>query len=334
LIAAVSAILATNQPAAVSNFVQATTGIEVAVASTNDPVTFELQKLMKADDDARAEVEKWVEDNEKFAESGAGVPKEEMRRRILARFAIVKEGYENLLKQHTNNADIRIAYGSYLGDTGDEDGAIEQLEVARGIAPKDPVIWNNLANYYGHNGDVRKAFDYYTKAIEIKPDESLYYHNFGTTLFLFRKDAKEHYNIDEQQVFDRALNLYSNAVRLDPEDFKLAADVAQTFYGIQPPRVEDALRAWTNAFSLAGDEEDRQGVHTHFARIKIKAGRFDEAKAHLSSVTNASYAELKTRLTRVLKDAELNATTTNTVTTNTLPSAAITNPPAAPAKAK
>jgi tetratricopeptide (TPR) repeat protein len=332
VIAAVSAILATNQPAAVSNFVQSTTGIEVAVTATNDPVAVELDRLMKADDDARAEVEKWVEDNEKFTAQGAGVPKEEMRRRILARFAIIQEGYEALLKQHTNNVEIRIAYASYLGDLGNEDGAAEQLETARAIAPQNPAIWNNLANIYGHIGDVKKSFDYYAKAIELNPAESVYYHNFGTTVFLFRKDAKEHYNINEQQVFDKALNLYSNAIRLDPEDFKLAADVAQTFYGIQPPRVEDALRAWTNAFSLATDAEEREGVHTHFARIKIKAGRFDEAKAHLNSVTNAVYAELKTRLNRVLKESEASATTNTTASaTNAISSTAATNKP--PAKA-
>lgn len=319
VIAAVSAILATNQPAAVSNFVQATTGISVPAGGTNDPVAAALDKLMKADDAARAEVEKWIEDNEKFAALGAGASKEDMRRRILARFDLIREDYETLFKQHTNRADILVAYASFLGDIGNEDLAIEKLEAARGLDAKDPAVWNNLANLYGHNGEVIKAFDYYTKAIELNPVEPVYYHNFGTTIFLFRKDAKEHYNITEQQVFDRALNLYSNATRLNPQDFQLAADVAQTFYGIQPPRTDDALRAWTNAFSLTGDDEERQGVHTHFARIKIKAGRFDEAQAHLDVVTNATYTELKSRLTRTLKDAKLTASETNSPAPTKLP---------------
>lgn len=317
LIAAVGAVLATNQPAALSNFVQATTGIEITNTATNDPVEQALDKLMRDDDAARAEVEKWVNDNEKFTAQGAGIAPEDMRRRILARFAPIRKGYEDLAAQNTNRADILIAYASYLGDVGEEEEAIAQLEKARGIDAKDPAIWNNLANLYGHNGEVTKSFDYYTKAIELNPNEPVYYHNFGTTIFLFRKDAKEHYHINEQQVFDRALNLYSNATRLDPQDFQLAADVAQTFYGIQPPRVEDALRAWTNAFSLARDDEERQGVHTHFARVKIKAGRFDEAQAHLNCVTNEMYAELRTRLTRVLKEAKLSATTNSVATTNT-----------------
>lgn len=311
-IAAVSAILATNQPVAVSNFDQATTGIAIPATATNDPVKKALENLMLDDNVARAEVDKWITDNEEFAKQGAGIPRVELSRRIRQRFEPIRKGYEELIAQNTNRADVRIAFASYLGDTGEEDLAIEQLETARGIDPKDPAIWNNLANLYGHGGEVKKAFDYYTKAIELDPTEPVYYHNFGTTVFLFRKDVKEHYGINEQQVFDKALNLYSNAIRLDPKDFELAADVAQTFYGIQPPRPDDALRAWTNAFSLASDEEEREGVHTHFARINLKAGRFAEAQAHLDAVTNETYADLKRLLTRNLKQAEADWAKTNT----------------------
>ena len=300
-IAAVSALLATNQPVAVSNLLHSQTGIVVSLNETNDSVELELDKLMKADDAARVEVDKWVTDNEAVAEKGAGIPKSEMRRRISERFNIVRKGYEDLIQQHTNRADIRIAYASYLGDLGEEDSAIGQLEAARVFETNNPAIWNNLANLYGHNGEVKKSFVYYAKAIELEPTETVYYHNFGTTVFLFRKDAKEHYSINEQQVFDKALSLYSNAIRLDPKDFKLAADVAQTFYGIKPLRTDDALRAWTNAFQLAEDVVEREGVHLHFARVKWMAGRFDESRGHLTVVTNAQNLEVKRRVLRSLE---------------------------------
>ena len=91
-------------------------------------------------------------------------------------------------------------------------------------------------------------------------------------------------------------------MRLAPTDFPLASDIAQTYYGIKPSRTDDALRAWTNAFNIANDEVEREGVQTHFARVKISAGRFDEARAHLSVVTNTMYADLKTRLERTLRE--------------------------------
>lgn len=306
-----SVLVATNQLVAATNSSRSLTNVAPAVASPSDPVEKEYHQLMEADDLAQAEVDKWIRDNQAFAAEGAGVSREALNRRILERFAPVRKGYESFLQQHTNHVRARIAYASFLDDIHDEDGAMTQLELAREIDPSEPSIWNNLANYYGHNGPVTKAFDYYTKAIALNPKEPVYYHNFGTTVFLFRKDAKEHYQINEQQVFDKALALYHEAMKLAPDDFPLASDVAQTFYGIRPPRTDDALRAWTNAFKLARDDIEREGVHTHFARVKLHAGYFDEARLHLNSVTNEMYAELKRRLTRSLGEEEARAKGTN-----------------------
>ena len=294
--------LATNQPAAVSNSAGRKADLSVKAAAVDDPIEKELEKLMEQDDDAQAEVDKWIRENQEFAAQGAGVPNAELNRRILKRFEPVRKAYEDFIAQHPKHASARVAYASFLGDIGDEDASFAQLEKARELDPSDPAIWNNLANYHGHNGSVKTAFDYYAKAIELNPKEAVYYHNFGTTVFLFRKDAMEHYNINEQQVFDKALELYAEAMKLEPADFPLATDVARTYYGIKPPRTEDALRSWTNALHLAHDEIEREGVYVHFARIKTHAGRFAEARAHLNTITNDMYADLKKTLTRALAD--------------------------------
>jgi tetratricopeptide (TPR) repeat protein len=311
LIGLLGALVATNQPVAVSNLVLQTTGISVAIPDPNDPVEKEYLKLMEDDDAAQAEIDKWIEDNEKFVAKGAGVGPREMRERVLKRLEPVRKAYEDFLKRHPDHARARVAYASLLEDLHDEEGAQAQLEKALETDRKNPAIYNNLANHYGHTGPVKKAFDYYAKAIELNPTEPVYYQNFGTTVYLFRKDAREHYSITEQEVFDKALNLYSNAIRLDPTNFPLASDVAQTYYGIKPTRTEDALKSWTNALSIAHDEIEREGVYVHFARIKLNAGRFDEARGHLNAITNAMYDDLKNRLLRNLKEKESKASGTN-----------------------
>ena len=48
------ALLATNQPLAVSNLVQQQTGVSIAIVNPNDPVEKELQQLMEGDDAALA----------------------------------------------------------------------------------------------------------------------------------------------------------------------------------------------------------------------------------------------------------------------------------------
>jgi len=282
-----------------------------AAAEGNDAIEQEFKKLLEADDDSQAEVDQWIKDNDAAAARGAALPAADMKRRIRERFASVRAAYEDFLRRHPNHARARVAYGSFLGDLNDEDGAREQLEKALALNSKDPAAYNNLANIYGHIGPIKKAFEYYAKAIELNPQEPIYYHNFGTTVYLFRKDAMEFYNIDEQQVFDKALDLYSHALKLDPTNFPLASDVAQTYYGIKPLRLEAALKSWTNTLALAHDELEREGVYIHLARLKLQADRFDEVRAHLDAVTNDFYATLKKRLVRNLEKAEASAKGTN-----------------------
>lgn len=280
------------------------------IAATN-AVELRYQKILEVDDAAQAEVDRWIRDNTAFAGQGAGVSQSDLNKRIRDRLAPVRREYEDFLRDYPNHARARVAYGSFLGDTGDEDGAREQWQKALDLDPKNPAIYNNLANIYSHSGPVKKAFEFLDKAIELNPREPVYYHNLGTITYLFRKDAQEHYQVSQDEIFAKAFQFYSNAMRLDPGNFPLASDVAQTYYGITPMRTEDALQAWTNAFAIANDQIERDGVNLHFGRIKLMAGRFDEARAHIQTVTNAMYTDLKARLLRNVAERQ-EATQTNT----------------------
>lgn len=296
--------MATNQPAAVSNLVTQTTGLTVTVPDVNDPVEKEFHKLMEDDDAALDEVDKWIQENDAFTDKGGGKSKSALNARIQARLDPVRKAYESFLQRHPDHARAHLAYGSFLDNIKEEDASQVELEKARELDPKNPSAWNQLANFYGHRGPVKKAFEYYAKAIELGPSEPTYYRNMATTVFLFRKDAKEYYKIDEQGVFDKALGLYQQAFKLDPTNFELAHDLAQTYYGIKPLRTEAALAAWTNALNIATSDIERQGIYIHFARIQLLSGRFAEAQQNLNVVTNEFYTDLKKRVTRSLHEHE------------------------------
>ena len=210
-----------------------------------------------------------------------------MNQRIHARLDTVRNNYEDFLRRHPDSARGYLAYGSFLNDIGDEEAGKVQFENAAQIDPKNPAAWNNLANYYGEHGPLTNAFTDYARAIELNPTEPVYYQNLATTVYLYRKDARAFYRINEQQVFDKALALYRKAIQLDPDNFPLATDYAESYYGIRPLRTNDALVAWTNALTLAHNDVEREGVFIHLARVKTAAGLFDEARAHLDAVTNA-----------------------------------------------
>ena len=278
--------------------------IGTTASSTNDVAQQELDKVMSDDDAAMDEINRWINENAAFDSHGAGESKEQLNARIQARLKAVRQNYDNYLVRFPTNAPAYLAYGSFLDEIGDDDGAYAKYEKGRELDPSNPAAWNDLANYYGENGPVTNAFAYYTKASELDPIEPVYYENFATTVYLFRKDAEEFYNINEAQVFDKSLALYRKAIKLDPDNFTLQTDYAESYYGIKPLRTNDALEAWTNALKVAHTDLERQGVYIHLARIKIAAGRYAEAQAHLDAVTNAVDADLKKRLERNLRERE------------------------------
>jgi tetratricopeptide (TPR) repeat protein len=295
-----SALLATNQPLAVSNLVQQQTGVALPVAGANDPVEQELRAVMTDDDNALDEVNSWIQTNQVPRSDTNAVA--QFNQKIRDRFDGVKHGYDNFLRRHPDNARGFLAYGTFLDDIGDEYGAKAQYDNSRQLDPKNPAVWNQIANYEGEHGELTNAFTDYTEAIRLDPSEPVYYQNFATTVYLYRKDVREFYHITEPQVFDKALALYRQAMKLKPDDLVLATDYAESYYGIKPLRTNDALAAWTNAFNICKDENEREGVQLHLARVKITAGLYDEAQAHLDAVTNATFADLRRRLERSLED--------------------------------
>jgi tetratricopeptide (TPR) repeat protein len=310
------ALLATNQPLAVSNIIQQQTGVAIEVAAS--PEEKELREVMMADDAAQDEVNEWLRNFDSQSTTNRAEASAALNVRIKARFERVRSAYDNFLIRHPNSAHGCLAYGSFLNDIGDEEGAHLQYENSMQLDPKNPAVWNNLANYYGEHSPVTKAFEYYAQAIKLKPDEPVYYQNFATTVYLFRTDAREFYHLDEQQVFDKALGLYRQGMQIAPENFVLATDYAESYYGIKPMRTNDALAAWTNAMQVAHTDAERQGVELHLARLKTYAGFFGEASNHLAAVTNEAFLGMKKQLYRSLYDHEHPETNSETATQTNL----------------
>src|SRR5215469_7551496 len=134
------ALMATNQPAALSNLVTQTTGVSIAAISTNNSVEQELEKIEEQDDDASTEVDGWIKQNQQFAAQGAAIPSAELNQRIRERFDKTRKAYEDFIHRHPDYAQGRVAYASFLNDLSDEDGSYNQLIKARDLDPKIPAI--------------------------------------------------------------------------------------------------------------------------------------------------------------------------------------------------
>jgi len=271
-------------------------------SATNTSSLAEFARIEAEDDTAQAQVDKWIRENQELRAKGQGVPDEVLERRIRERFEPVRQAYEKFVQAHPNIARARVGYGNFLNDRQDEAGAQAQWEKALELDPANPAIYNSLAGRYSESGPVNKAFEYFKKAIELSPSEAAYYHNFGDSLYVLRKRAATYYGITEQQVFSKVLALYSNSVRLDPQNFAFARDLAQTYYSVKPFPSDSALSAWTNALGAARQEVDREDVYVHLARVKMLAGRLAEASAQLAAVTNEACLNAKNALLKNLEE--------------------------------
>jgi tetratricopeptide (TPR) repeat protein len=306
IIGLLSLVLAASQTSS-SKSATSNTAARPAAAAQTEQLEREYQKLLEADDAAQSEVDKWIREANAFEIQGATSSREKLNARIEQRFAPVRKSYEDFIGRNPGHVRARLAFGSFLYETHGEEEAIMQWEKALELDPKNPATWNNLAHHYGHRGPVRKAFEYYAKAIELSPEEPVYLQNFATTMYLFRRDAMDLYKIDEREVFDRSLELYRKAIKLDPDNFPLAADYAQSYYGIKPLRPSDALAAWNYALKVANDDLEREGVYIHLARINLLVGEFDLARQYLDKVKDPFYSTLKDRITRNISERQKKA---------------------------
>jgi tetratricopeptide (TPR) repeat protein len=265
-------------------------------STANQETEKQYQQVLLDDNAAQEEADRWVLENSRLKAKGEGVSQEELEARISERFKPVRQAYERFTSQHPDDARARLAYGNFLNARHDEAGAEVQWEKALELDPKNAAVYNNLACRYSETGPVKKAFEYFERALLLAPSEAAHYHNFGDTVYVLRKSAMEHYGLTEQQIFEKALLLYSNAVRLQPQNFAYGWDFAQTYYAIKPLPTEPALVAWTNTLQAAHNEIERESIYLHFARIKMLAGKLAEARGQLKIVTNDAHLELKTRL--------------------------------------
>lgn len=87
---------------------------------------------------------------------------------------------------------------------GEEDKAIEALELARASNPKDTGLILTEANYYYSKGDISRFQDLVKLALEIEPTNAALYYNLGVTAY---EDGKNR---------DTAQEYYMKAIELDP----------------------------------------------------------------------------------------------------------------------
>ncbi len=194
--------------------------------------------------------------------------------------------------------------------TGNVRGVVSPFEEDLSTyTPKDAAeYWNDWGNEYGHSGPVTNMFVCFMSAVRLMPHEAAYHRNLATSLFMYRKDAKEFFGVDEAQVFNMSLREYRKARILEPENFELAKELAQMHYAVRPFRAEEALMEWERVLALAEKDSsvDLEEVYLNLGRVNYMAARYGEAQKWLSKVKSPVHEDIRNVLwLRVTESAQL-----------------------------
>lgn len=231
--------------------------------------------------------------------------------KLRARLRRLEDDYRDFVRRHPQHGRGLVAYGSFLEDLGRRAEAVQCWEKA--LAVPDADAWtqahalNNLANYWGHEGDPQRALRDYERAIQLLPDEPVFRFNWATMCSLYRTDAAKLYGWDNAEIFRRSLEQFRRARDLAPHDPSYARAYAETFYLMPSADWSAAYDAWLYCLNQPLEDEARNDIYAQLVRVCLNLGRRDEAQAWLEKM-NAPGAQglraaLQRRLNREAADA-------------------------------
>jgi len=232
------------------------------------------------------------------AKQGDKVDEEGLRAQLQA----VSHDYERLLQDNPKFAAAYAAYGYLLGKIGMRKESVAILLQANQLDSDIPLVKNQIGNYLAEEGKPLEAAPYYLAAIKLEPNEPLYHYQLGTLLTVARDDFLKSGEWTRAAVDKAMHHAFQRAAELAPDRFEFAYRYAESFYDLENPDWDGALKAWASLEEKAQTPIERQTMRLHAANVLIKAGKPDHAKALLDTVDEASLQGQKQKLVAQLAE--------------------------------
>jgi tetratricopeptide (TPR) repeat protein len=210
--------------------------------------------------------------------------------------------YEILLHDSPNFAAAYAAYGYLLSKMDMPKEAAAILLKANALDPNIPLVKNQLGNYLAEDGKPIEAVNYFIAAIKLAPDEPLYHYQLGTLLYAARDDFLKKGVYTRPQIDEAMHNAFKKAAELAPDRIEFTYRYAESFYDLEKPDWDEALKAWASLEEKAQTPLERETMRLHAANVLIKQGKFDHARLMLSMVTESGLEAQKQKLVAQLPE--------------------------------
>jgi tetratricopeptide (TPR) repeat protein len=236
-----------------------------------------------------------------FAKAGGDAPKideEDFKTQIQQ----LSFDYESLLREHPT-AKGYAAFGYFLGKIDMRRQSIAMLLKSNQLDPEQPFVKNQIGNYLAEDGQPIEAANYFLAAIQLAPDEPLYHYQLGTLLHEARDDFLKSGHWDRATLDKTMHEAFRRAAELAPDRIEFTYRYAESFYDLEEPQWDAALKAWSELEEKAPNEVERETMRLHAANIFIKTGQREKARVLLDTVREPALAAQKEKLVAQLKPA-------------------------------
>lgn len=204
--------------------------------------------------------------------------------------------YELLLRNNPQFAAGYAAYGYLLSKVDMRKEATAMLLKANQLDPDIPLVKNQLGNLLAEDGKPLQAAPYYIAAIRLAPNEPLYHYQLGTLLVEAREDFLKAGEWKRPALDNAMHEAFRRAAELAPERFEFSYRYAESFYDLEKPDWDGALKVWSKLEEKAGTAIERQTMRLHAANVLIKQGKRDHAKALIATVDEEKLQGQKQKL--------------------------------------
>ncbi len=244
-------------------------------------------------------VERQREVFETAAKQGENLDEGSFRQQVQS----ITHDYELLLRNNPQFAAGYAAYGYLLTRVDMRKEAMAILLKANQLDPDIALVKNQLGNLLAEDGRPLQAAPYFMAAIKLEPGEPLYHYQLGTLLVEARQDFLKSGDWKRETLDSAMHEAFRRASELAPDRFEFAYRYAESFYDLEKPDWNAALKAWSALEEKAPTAIERQTMRLHAANICLKLGKRDHAKALLDTVDEPKLQGQKQRLLPQLEGA-------------------------------
>jgi len=212
----------------------------------------------------------------------------------------VCRGYEELLRANPKMAKGYAAYGYLLSKLDEKKQSITMLLKANQLDPDQPLVKNQIGNYLAEDGKPLDALPYFMSAIKLAPKEPLYHYQLGTLLSEARDDFLKSGEWKKDAIDHAIHEAFRRAAELAPDRIEFTYRYAESFYDLEVPDWEGALKAWHTLEAKAPTAIERETMRLHIANCLYRYGEVEHAREVLATVQAPELQKQKEKLLAVL----------------------------------